>query len=262
MAGHRAIPPGGQSFLYRWGQWKSIIPRIHLHYWDNNNGKPTFDSYYGSMKFSLRFLCLMGSVLLISGCGSMYMTKSQTVVKEKKSYSKILVIARGKNEIARSIFEQDVAHNLDGHGINGVAYHKESGIEVPVDTDLTEAQIADLKNKVVEMGFDGVILTHLVNTEHYKELIPTGVYPSTDPNYYGQWGYYWTYYPALDWASGYSVEGTSLELESALYDLRATDGNNLQWLGRFKLEDPKDLQKTTSNYAKELVTALRQESIK
>lgn len=204
----------------------------------------------------------MGSVLLISGCGSMYMTKSQTVVKEKKSYSKILVIARGKNEIARSIFEQDVARNLDGHGINGVAYHKESGIGVPVDTDLTEAQIADLKNKVIDMGFDGVILTHLVNTENYKELIPTGVYPSTDPNYYGQWGYYWTYYPAMDWASGYSIEGTSLELESALYDVRATDGNNLQWLGRFKLEDPKDLQKTTSSYAKELVTALRQESIK
>ena len=57
------------------------------------------------------------------------------------------------------------------------------------------------------------------------------------------------------------MEGTRLELESALYDLRATDGNSLQWLGRFKLEDPKDLQKATSNYAKELVSALRQESI-
>lgn len=209
-----------------------------------------------------RNVLALSLLLFISGCGSMYMTKSQTVVKGKKSYDKILVIARGKNEISRSIFEQDVARNLEGHGIDGVAYHKESGIGVPVDTDLTEAQIADLKTKVADMGFDGVILTHLVNTEHYKELIPTGVYPSTDPNYYGQWGYYWAYYPALDWASGYSVEGTTLELESALYDIRATDGNNLQWLGRFKLEDPKDLQKTTSNYAKELVTALKQESIK
>ena len=204
----------------------------------------------------------LGLLLIISGCGSMYMTKSQTVVKGKKSYDKILVIARGKNEISRSIFEQDVARNLDGLGIDGVAYHKESGIKVPVDIELTEAQIEDLRQQVIEMNFDGVIITHLVNTEKYKELIPTGVYPSTDPNYYGQWGYYWIYYPALDWASGYSVEGTTLELESALYDIRATDGNNLQWLGRFKLEDPKDLQKTTSNYAKELVTALKEESIK
>jgi hypothetical protein len=200
-------------------------------------------------------------ILVLGSCGSAYMTKSQTVVKEKKSYSKILVIARGTNEIARSIFEQDVARNLDSHGINGVAYHKESGIDVPVDIDLTEDQVVGLKQKVAEMGFDGVIITHLVNTEEYRELIPTGVYPSTDPNYYGQWGYYWLYYPALDWAPGYTVEGTRLELESALYDVRATDGNNLQWLGRFKLEDPKDLQKTTSNYAKELVNALRQESI-
>ncbi|MGB5653608.1 MAG: hypothetical protein WBM56_07220 [Robiginitalea sp.] len=214
------------------------------------------------MKFSISFLCLLSSVMLMTGCGSMYMTKSQTVVKEKKSYSKILVIARGKNEIARSIFEQDVARTLEGHGIDGVAYHKESGIGIPVDSELTEAQIADLKNKVMDMGFDGVILTHLVNAEQYKELIPTGVYPSTDPNYYGQWGYYFVYYPVMDWSPGYSVEGTRLELESALYDVRATDGNSLQWLGRFKLDDPEDLQKATSNYAKELVTALRQESIK
>lgn len=225
-------------------------------------GKHTFGSYYDSMKFTVSFFCLLGSALLISGCGSMYMTKSQTVVKGKKPYSKILVIARGTNEIARSIFEQDVARNLEKHGIDGVAYHKESGIGVPVDSDLDEAQIEDLKQKVIGMGFDGVILTHLVNTEQYKELIPTGVYPSTDPNYYGQWGYYWTYYPAMDWASGYSIEGTTLELESALYDVRATDGNSLQWLGRFKLEDPKDLQKTTSNYAQELISALREESIK
>ena len=241
---------------------RRLLSKIPLKYWHNNIGKPTFDSYTDFMKISLRFLSVLGSILLITGCGSMYMTKSQTVVKEKKSYSKILVIARGKNEIARSIFEQDIARNLEGHGIKGVAYHKESGLGVPVDTDLTEAQIADLRNKVIEMGFDGVILTHLVNTQNYKELIPTGVYPSTDPNYYGQWGYYWAYYPALDWAPGYSVEGTTFELESALYDVRATDGNSLQWLGRFKLDDPKDLQKTTSNYAKELVTALKQESIK
>lgn len=213
------------------------------------------------MKFTLSFLCLLGSASLLNGCASAYMTQSKAVVKTKKPYDKILVIARGKNEIARSIFEQDVARNLESHGIDGVAYHKESGIGVPVDTDLTDAEVAQLKQKVTDMGFDGVILTHLVNTEEYKELIPTGVYPSTDPNYYGQWGYYWLYYPALDWAPGYSVEGTRFELESALYDLRATDGNNLQWLGRFKLEDPKDLQQTTSNYARELVSALRQESI-
>lgn len=208
-----------------------------------------------------RMVLTFGLVVLLAGCGSMYMTKSQTVVKGKKPYSKILVIARGKNEIARSIFEQDVARELDAHGTNGVAYHKESGIDTPVDTDLTAAQIEELKQRVTNMGFDGVIITHLVDTQEYKELIPTGVYPSTNPNYYGQWGYYWIYYPAMDWSSGYSIEGTTLELESALYDIRATDGNNLQWLGRFKLEDPKDLQKTTSNYAKELVTALREESI-
>ena len=195
------------------------------------------------------------------GCGATFMTQSQTVVDTKKSYSKILVISRGKNEIARSLLEQDIAKELKGHGVNAVAYHKASGIGVPVDIELTEEQVAGLKEQVIDGGYDGAIITHLINTEKYRDLIPSGVYPSTDPNYYGQWGYYWTYYPVYDIAPGYTVEGVRFELESALYDIRSTGGNSLHWLGRFKLEDPQDIQKATAQYASELVNAMMKESI-
>ena len=199
--------------------------------------------------------------LLMTGCGASYMTQSQAVVNSKKSYSKILVVSRGKNEIARSLLEQDIAKELKGHGVNAVAYHKESGIGVPVDVELSEQQVAALRQKVVDDSYDGAIITHLINTEEYKELIPSGVYPSTDPNFYGQWGYYWTYYPVYDIAPGTAVTGTRFELESALYDIRSTGGNSLQWLGRFKLEDPEDIQKATAQYAKELVNAMMDKSI-
>ena len=49
--------------------------------------------------------------------------------------------------------------------------------------------------------------------------------------------------------------------ESALYDIRSTGGNSLQWVGRFKLEDPEDIQKATAQYAKELVNAMMEKSI-
>lgn len=200
--------------------------------------------------------------LLLTGCGSSYLTQSKAVVDSKASYSKILVISRGKNEIARSLLEQDIAKELKGHGIGAVAYHKESGIEVPVDVELSDIQLEELKNKVVQGGYDGAIITHLVNVEEYRELIPSGVYPSTDPNYYGQWGYYWNYYPVYDFiAPGFTSEKTRFELESALYDIRNTGGNSLQWLGRFKLEDPEDIQKATAKYGKELVNAMMKESI-
>ena len=212
------------------------------------------------MRITILTLCI-AAACLVSGCGATYMTQSKQVVSEKKSYSKILVISRGKNEIARSLLEQDIARELKSRGVPAVAYHKESGIGVPVDVELTEQQIADLRKRVTGMGFDGVVITHLVNVEEYRELIPAGVYPSTDPNYYGQWGYYWTYYPVYDIAPGYTAEGTRYELESALYDIRSTGGNSLQWLGRFKLEDPEDIQKATARYGRELVGAMMQESI-
>lgn len=213
------------------------------------------------MKTNLVFLLSFAASLLISGCGTTFMTQSKTVVDGKKSYSKILVISRGKNEIARSLLEQDIAKALKGHGVNAVAYHKQSGIGVPVDVELTEQQVEALKQKVIDDGYDGAIITHLINTEEYKELIPSGFYPSTDPNFYGQWGYYWTYYPVYDIAPGTAVTGTRFELESALYDIRSTGGNSLQWLGRFKLEDPEDIQQATARYGKELVDAMMEKSI-
>ena len=213
------------------------------------------------MKPKLLLLLTVTASLLMTGCGATFMTQSKAVVDAKKSYSKILVISRGKNEIARSLLEQDIAKALKSHGVQAVAYHKESGIGVPVDVELTQQQIEALKQKVIDDGYDGAIITHLINVEEYKELIPAGVYPSTDPNFYGQWGYYWTYYPIYDIASGTSVSGTRFELESALYDIRSTGGNSLQWLGRFKLEDPEDIQKATAQYAKELVDTIMEKSI-
>ena len=213
------------------------------------------------MRSNLFLLIAITTSLLMSGCGASFMTQSKAVVDAKKSYSKILVISRGKNEIARSLLEQDIAKELKGHGVNAVAYHKESGIGVPVDVELTEEQVEALKQKVIDSGYDGAIITHLVNTEEYRELIPTGVYPSTDPNFYGQWGYYWTYYPVYDIAPGTINRGTRFELESALYDIRSTGGNSLQWLGRFKLEDPNDIQKATAQYGRELVNAMMAKSI-
>jgi hypothetical protein len=213
------------------------------------------------MKSNLLLLLALSASFIMTGCGASYLTQSKAVVNSKKSYSKILVVSRGKNEIARSLLEQDIARALESHGVQAVAYHKESGIGVPVDVELTEQQVAILKQKVIDDGFDGAIITHLINAEEYKELIPAGVYPSTDPNFYGQWGYYWTYYPVYDIAPGTAVTGTRFELESALYDIRSTGGNSLQWLGSFKLEDPEDIQKATAQYAKELVSAMMEKSI-
>ncbi len=78
------------------------------------------------MRSNLVLLGLLTLSLVFSGCGSSFMTQSQTITDSKKSYSKILVVSRGSNEIARSLLEQDIARELGKHGVNAVAYHKAS----------------------------------------------------------------------------------------------------------------------------------------
>ena len=213
------------------------------------------------MRSNLVLLGLLMLSLTFSGCGSSFMTQSETLSDSKNSYSKILVVSRGSNEIARSLLEQDIARELEKHGVSAVAYHKESGIGIPVDVELTDAQFEDLERQVEEGGYDGAIITHLVNVEEYRDLIPAGLYPSTTAQNYGYFMYYWGFYRVYDIAPGTSTEGLRFELESALYNLRGTSSNSLQWLGRFKLEDPEDIQKATAQYAKELVSAMMKESI-
>ena len=120
--------------------------------------------YIHPMKTKFVFLLFISASMLLSGCGASFLTQSKAIVDGKKSYSKILVVSRGKNEIARSLLEQDIAKELKGHGVNAVAYHKESGIGVPVDVELSEQQVAALRQKVIDGGYDGAIITHLINT--------------------------------------------------------------------------------------------------
>ena len=211
------------------------------------------------MKPKTQFLYFLFTALLLEGCAP-YMTQSQNVSGQKAPYSKILVITRVQNRIARSLSEQDIAAALQEKGIPAVACLKNE-IEVPMEQELSPEERAALKQELLDMGFDGVLVTHLVDTEQYKEVIPRGVYASTDPYNYGQFGYYWTYYPVTDWAPGTVVEGTRFELESAFYNLKTDPGKNLQWIGRFKLEDPEDIRKTSQRFAREVVNTLAAESI-
>ena len=111
--------------------------------------------------------------MLLSGCGASFLTQSKAIVDGKKSYSKILVVSRGKNEIARSLLEQDIAKELKGHGVNAVAYHKESGIGVPVDVELSEQQVAALWRRF----YTGVSNPERHNPRLRQQFMPKRYWP-------------------------------------------------------------------------------------
>ena len=192
--------------------------------------------------------------LLLAGCGS-YLTQSENVSNAKKPYSKVFVLAWSQNKIARGLFERDVAQALGEKGITAVR-SPDSGIDIPTDQKLSESDAAALASQLRAQGFDGVVLTSLVNREEYKEEVPGSYSYGYNPAYSLHFGSYVGYYPAVTWEPGKQVTGTRFVLESTLYDLTSPKKENLQWIGWFEVEDPEDIQATTSRYAKELVSAL------
>jgi len=210
----------------------------------------------------MKKIMLIGGAMLFlfTSCGSTYLTNSTNVSKQKKSYDKILVVSRTKDKTARINFENQVVNDLAANGVQAM-----TSVEV-IRTDdfskeVSEEQIASIREKLVADGFDGVIITNLINAEQYTDVTPgtmsTGYYPVR----YGRFGRYYRAYPVNYWEPDRVESGVEYTLESCLYDISVDQKDNLQWVGRFKVKNPSDLLNAIEKYSGELTTALMESNI-
>lgn len=210
----------------------------------------------------MKKLVLLGGVFffLLAGCGSSYLANSTNVSKQKRSYDKILVVSKTKDKTARINFENQVVNDLAANGITA-----QTSIEVirseSFSKEVTEEQIASLRERLLSEGFDGVIITNLINAEEYTDVTPgtmgTGYYPVR----YGRFGRYYNAYPMTYWEPDRVETGVEYTLESCLYDISVDQKDNLQWVGRFKVKNPSDLMDAIEKYSNELTTALLESNI-
>lgn len=197
-------------------------------------------------------------LLLFSGCSS-YLTSSENIAKTKNSYEKILVVGRSKDKTARIKFENSVVAQLKENGVFGVASN--GTMMIDLNKKYTDEELAGLKKTLVSNEYDGVIVTNLINTEEYTDVIPGGTTTTYVPTRVGRFGRYLTYYPITTWDRDEIKSGTKYIFESSLYRLAETAGDNLQWVGRFEIKDPTSLEKSVNNYARDLTNALVKSSI-
>ena len=188
------------------------------------------------------------------------MTSSSNVSQEKKSYDKILIVAIAKDLTSRIRFENQVVSDFATKGVTAA-----SSVDVikkdSFDKKLTEAEIDMLRNTLKQAGFDGIIITNLIDASQYTDVIPGNTNTAYYPARYGRFGRYYSYYPVTYWEPDQVVTGVKYTLESVLYDMRVDDTDNLQWVGRFQVKDPSSISKSVSKYSYELVNALMESSI-
>jgi hypothetical protein len=208
-----------------------------------------------------QILTILGfTALLVSGCSSTYLQNSTNVSQIKKSYDKILVVARARDNTSRIKFEDQVVQDFAAQGITALSsmnvIKKES-----FSKELSDKEIENLRNKLVADGFSGVLITNLVNAEQYTDVVPGNTRTAYYPTHYGRFGSYYRSYPVTYWEPDQVRVGIKYTLESVLYDITIDQKDNLQWVGRFQVKDPGSLVKSIEKYSKELTEALMSESI-
>ena len=206
-------------------------------------------------------LIVMIITLSISSCKTTYLKQSTNVSNEKKSYNNILVVSRSKDMTARIKAEDQLVKDLAARGVKAAS----SIDEIKTDSfskELTEEDLDNLKKKLIADGFDGVLVTNLINAEQYQDVIPGGTSTAYVPVRYGRFGRYYSYYPATYWEPDRVETGVEYTVESCLYDITDEDGDNLQWVGRFQVRNPSDLMKTVEKYSQELADELLEQSVR
>lgn len=197
---------------------------------------------------------------LLAECGNTYLRQSTNVSNIKKKYDKVLVVARTKDNVARIRAEGLVVNELGLRNVNA-----ESSVDVikteNISEEMSEEEIEILISKLLEAGFTGVLVTNVINTEQYKEVIHGGSKVEYQAPQYGRFGQYYNYYPATSWEPDRIESGVDYTVESCLYDITVPQEENLQWIGRFKLKNPEDIKEAIAQYSKELADALIEQSI-
>jgi hypothetical protein len=210
------------------------------------------------MKKNLLYLvCIL---FLVTSCANPYLKNSSNVSKIKKSYDKVLVVAKAKDKVARMKFEDQVVKDLAIQGIS--AYSSMSMIKTEsFSKEISDSELEKLKNKLVKDGYDGVIVTNLINAQQYTDVTQGSVGTAYVPVRYGRFGRYYGAYPVSYWGADEVETGVEYTLESCLYDLTVDQKENLQWVGRFQVKNPTSLMKAVEKYSGELTEALLTESI-
>ena len=199
-------------------------------------------------------------VLLLTSCASTYLQQSTNVSNIKKSYDKLLIVSKSRDMTARIKAEQEMVKDLAAMGIKA-----ESSIEIikteSFNKELTEKELDALRESLVAQGFDGLVLTNLIDAQEYTNVVPGTPTTAYMPARYGRFGRYYSYHPATYWEPDRVETGIEYTLESCLYDITIDQGDNLQWVGRFKVKNPTDLMKVIEKYSAELAAEISAQSI-
>jgi hypothetical protein len=181
-------------------------------------------------------VAMTGSVALLAGCASTSLTSSW----ESPDYrggplKKLAVFVMAKDEGVRRFAEDQMVQKMPA-GTSATAGY--------ILFDKPEADKDKVRAALVKDGYDGVLVSRLVSVDKSQtyvppqtNFVPMGPLVGGASPYYGNFGGYYGYgYAVMQSTPGYTVENTTVVVETILYKLPE---DKPVWTGTTRTLDPR-----------------------
>ena len=192
-------------------------------------------------------LALASAALLLGACAS------TSLVNQWKSpeftgppLRKVLVVGVTKQPSVRRVFEDEFSAALRAAGVQAV----QSYTVIHQDG---QAEQSVLEQAVAKVGADAVMVTRLVRTEQQTQVVPA-YYPAVGMGFYGWYSSAWVGYYDPPMVYSYEV----VTVDTSLY---SPPQSKLLWSGITETFAPTDVKKSTADYAKVIIGALRKDGL-
>jgi hypothetical protein len=203
----------------------------------------------------IRLIALVTLLALFSGCAT---TMSSTWTKSDyagRKFDKLLVIVEARNVQNRLNAENAIVERFQKEGINAT---NSLGV-FPPNVKVESLSEDEIENRILEGGYDGVLVSSLATsntrdvregggvytqpvTYRYGRMIRTGYVHYQEPEYYRQ--------------------ETTFVLETRLYDTKDhANKETVVWSGQSEITDPGSVDSAAKSYSKALVNNLMSSGI-
>jgi hypothetical protein len=216
-------------------------------------------------KYFILSLIFTVAVTLVSCSGAASTEISGTWKKpgfKSKKFNNILVVAISNDLIKRSSVESAMVNELKQDKIKSSTSSSlldVSKIEKNEEGKLDSTKAVEIKKKISDAGYDGVLIISLLDVKEKTEYVPGTTY--YQPGYYGYYtpyyyhGFYNYYYNTYNTVStpGYYVDTKHIYIDTRLFDLESDD---LCWAANSETIDPNNINEFSSSLAYAVVGSL------
>lgn len=201
------------------------------------------------MKRITFFLLALVTVFLWSCSSTMNYTWTKEGYEGRK-YDKILVIVEAQTNQGRVNGEDAIVNALTKEGVNAT-----NSINIfPVNENNHDLSEDEIENRILEGGYDGVLVTSLVDARSREVREGGGTY--MQPTYYRYGRYVRRGYVHMQEPEYYRQEKTFV-LETQFFDVADhANKESVVWSGQSELTDPSSAESAAKSYSKKLVRTL------